>query len=155
MRQVYILMLSFLLHLQGESNQKLMVTEPYDQNSSCDSRNPTVEIISWEIMLAGKQVHATWKAANDAKIARYEVEKGGSPSAFSLLKSVASMRSPGTSTYGVIDRSLSRGWNYYRLKITDDDGNVTYTATKKIFIKEQTNWASVSGTDFIATIIAN
>lgn len=99
-----------------------------------------VQVTNWEVVMINKQVHATWKTVNDVKVAKYEIEKSITPNAFELLKAVSSMRSPGTSTYGVIDRMPSMGWNYYRLKITDEQGKITYTAVKKIFVKEEANW---------------
>jgi hypothetical protein len=74
-----------------------------------------------------------WKVANDITVARYEVERAPDATAFTRLGNVNSIRTTGSGNYTFTDPNPIRGWNYYRLKIIEDNA-VSYSPTRKLFI---------------------
>lgn len=93
-----------------------------------------VTLLDYQVELTGNQdVLNTWKVVNDTRVARYEVERSADNNSFAVLGNVASSRSSGISQYTYTDQQPFRGWNYYRLKIFEDNG-VRYSPTRKVFI---------------------
>jgi hypothetical protein len=73
-----------------------------------------------------KTVTLLWKVEDQHDIVQYIVEESGDGNTFSQLGSVPA--SNGTvNTYSFIDRQVATGYNYYRLKIIELSGRITYS----------------------------
>jgi hypothetical protein len=84
--------------------------------------NNTTAAISWELEVCC------------SKYALFEVQKSGDGRSFSAMRNI-----PGSETdrrYSIIDNRLSEGTNYYRLKMTDYDGKITYSRIAALINKE-------------------
>lgn len=75
----------------------------------------------------------SWKVTNDTRVNHYEVERSADNTGFSSLGTVISQRLAATSNYSFTDHQPFRGWNYYRLKIYEDNA-IRYSPTRKVFI---------------------
>jgi predicted small secreted protein len=70
----------------------------------------------------------SWQVAQEENIATYTVERSADGRSFTALGSVASLGNTTSSrTYRYTDVQPVKGANYYRLKITEKDGRVSYS----------------------------
>lgn len=76
-----------------------------------------------------KNSHAllNWEVTQETGIVRYEVEESADGRTFTYLGSVAAS---GSKHYEYTDESLQQGYNFYRLRIVDQDGSVQYSAVR-------------------------
>lgn len=77
----------------------------------------------------------TWKTASEGNAIRFEVERSTSGVRFEAIGSVKANGS--NSTYNFEDNRLTSPTNYYRLRMVEADGNVSYSRT--IVVKETGN----------------
>jgi len=77
------------------------------------------------------KVRLNWDVTNEQDVRYYEVEKSLSAVTFSHLSTVNSLQQS-QSLYTDYDQAPAAGWNYYRLKITDKQGNVTYSPVRAV-----------------------
>ncbi|MEO6539938.1 MAG: T9SS type A sorting domain-containing protein, partial [Ferruginibacter sp.] len=80
---------------------------------------------------AQKQSALVWKVAEQLGILRYEIERSNTANNFTAIGNV-SANSQTAFTYYYTDATLLTGNNFYRLKIVDVDGKVTYSAVINI-----------------------
>ena len=84
-----------------------------------------VRLVYFTAVADGNRVRLNWEAANEQDTRTYEIEKSLTGSNFSHFTNVAS-RQQVQSDYVEYDPNPALGWNYYRLKIIDKQGNFTY-----------------------------
>ena len=75
--------------------------------------------------LSGNNVLVTWKVTNESTPEKFELMRSGNGRDFSSLGVVAG--APGLEDYQFSDNSLPQGTSYYRLKMFDIDGTVSYS----------------------------
>lgn len=93
-----------------------------------------VTLLDYQAELINNQaVLNRWKVSNDTRVDHYEVERSTDNTSFTVLANTASLRAAGISDYDYTDHQPARGWNYYRLKIVEDNG-VRYSPTRRVFI---------------------
>jgi hypothetical protein len=79
----------------------------------------------------------TWKISTEQNIATYSVERSNDGRNFSAIGSVASLGNTlAERTYTFADLKPFNGANYYRLKIIEKDGEISYTAIRIV------NWSN-------------
>ena len=87
-----------------------------------------VTFTSLQAYLQGKNIEVKWKVDNEANIKQYDVEKSIDGSQFSLLESkVPSGNNGHSAIYVTADANPVEGYNYYRIKSIDNNGNVSYS----------------------------
>lgn len=77
-------------------------------------------------------VQLNWTSENETNMARYEIERSATGAVFSNLNNVAARNSGRRSDYVLTDNHPFSGDNYYRLKIVDRNGQVTYSNIIKV-----------------------
>ncbi|MNS09309.1 hypothetical protein D3C72_407920 [compost metagenome] len=75
----------------------------------------------------GSQALLNWEVTQERGIVRYEVEESADGRTFTYLGSVTAS---GSEHYEYTDESLLQGYNFYRLRIIDQDGSVQYSAVR-------------------------
>ena len=90
-----------------------------------------VSLVYFTAIGDGNKVRLNWEVENEQDINIYEVEKSLTAGNFTHLFTVASLHNP-QSFYTGYDLNPSAGWNYYRLKITDRQGNYTYSPIRAV-----------------------
>lgn len=85
--------------------------------------------------------HLQWQTTDETNTKNFSVEKSSNGSSFYAIGLVQAKGSGG-STYDFTDASQSVGIVYYRLRITDNDGRFTHSATTKLS-REQTSFVNV------------
>lgn len=88
-----------------------------------------------------KKVALTWETATEINNAYFTIERSTDGINFYTILTVPGAgNSTRTLEYAAFDESPVNGWNYYRLKQTDYDGQYTYSGVKAVLItKSETN----------------
>lgn len=88
-----------------------------------------VKLKSFIAKVSGSNCLLEWIVGEQVNVANYQVEKSAGGSNWS---SVATISANNSSLYQVTDKGIANGTHYYRIKITDIDGKVTYSESKSI-----------------------
>ena len=80
-------------------------------------------------------VNVEWKVDNELNIKQYETEKSTDGNVFkNLAISAPKINGSQSASYLVTDTHPLEGYNYYRIKSTDEDGKTAYTNVVKVLI---------------------
>lgn len=90
-----------------------------------------VKLLYFTAIADGNRVRLNWEAANEQQTVKYEIEKSLTTSNYVKIGTVLS-RQLSQSAYLDFDNSPATGWNYYRLKIIDKQGNFTYSDIRRV-----------------------
>lgn len=82
----------------------------------------------------GNQVDLQWITKEEQRVIRYEVEKSLDGVRFSKIATVAAANNTNLQQYAALDANAPDGWNYYRLKVFDNQQHSYYTATVKVWV---------------------
>ena len=126
---------------QGSYQFQLIVT---NTNGNADSSNVTINI-NPEIVLAtqltefsgmtvGNSIKLIWNVTSDQNINKYLVQKSADGINFDSLGFVLSNHANRLSTYYYNDNAPFDNFNFYRLKIYNDDNSATFSGIIKINI---------------------
>jgi hypothetical protein len=88
-----------------------------------------VKLESFTAMPQGNQVMLSWKVSEEINVEGYTVEFSRDGSVFS---GIGNLRTNISKSYSFLHSGPGEGFNYYRLKITDKDGMVSYSEIKKV-----------------------
>ena len=80
----------------------------------------------------------TWRVANEQNMSVYEIEKSADSKTFTPLSKI-NAKNGQSQTYNALDEKPFAGVSYYRLKMVDLDGHVTYSAIKSVVFEEITS----------------
>lgn len=86
-----------------------------------------VRLTQFEGVLGNGIVNLSWKTATEQHTKVFEVERSTDGVNFSRIGSVAAAGAPNGSAYAFKDLSPVNGYNYYRLKIIDEDGKYEHS----------------------------
>jgi hypothetical protein len=102
-------------------------------NLGCDLITVPVKLLSFSAVGAGKNANIAWLTASETNSKFFELQRSGNGSNFSSIATVAAAgHSSETKKYNFTDADIPSGANYYRLKMTDMDGTVTYSQIVKV-----------------------
>jgi hypothetical protein len=91
-----------------------------------------------------KGIQVEWNIATETNVKFYEVEKSADGQQFEKACSIPSKgNSTVARTYNWYDATPNTGANFYRIKITDKNGTVTYSSIVSVNIKNATTFVSV------------
>lgn len=90
-----------------------------------------VKLLYFTAIADGNRVRLNWEAANEQETVKYEIEKSLTTSGYARIGTVLS-RQLSQSAYIDFDNAPATGWNYYRLKIIDKQGNFTYSDIRRV-----------------------
>jgi len=90
-----------------------------------------VKLLYFTAIADGNKVRLNWEAANEQETVKYDVERSLNATNYSRISTVLS-RQLSQSAYIDFDHSPASGWNYYRLKIFDKQGNFTYSPVRPV-----------------------
>ena len=87
-----------------------------------------IHLTNFNAALQNNKVLVSWIMDNESGEKNYEVEKSTDGKTYSTFSNVAPLNS-GNNKYSVTDAGFNaKATNYYRLKVTDNDGKITYSA---------------------------
>lgn len=90
-----------------------------------------IKIISFTTIPKGTQVHLQWIVSEQTNVSTYEVEASADGRVFTNIATVASNGNQGA-TYNAIHLDPIAGINYYRIKIIEKDGAISYSEIRKV-----------------------
>jgi hypothetical protein len=77
--------------------------------------------------LINNQVQLKWSTGFENQLKNYEVEKSANGRDYASIKTIAPQGNYTLNEYVAYDANVNTGTNYYRLKMTDKDGSVTFS----------------------------
>jgi hypothetical protein len=81
-----------------------------------------------------KAVQLDWQVVHNDRVRSYIVERSKDGVRFAPLKLVAARVNEQNAAYIDNDPAPFKGWGYYRLRITDNEGNSTYSSIQKVWM---------------------
>ena len=94
-----------------------------------------VKLIHFSAQKGADKVLLTWKTAEETGTTDFIVERSLNASNW---QPVGTLSAKGTnSNYQLTDEHPANGENFYRLKITDDDGYYEYSGIRKVFVSSE------------------
>lgn len=94
-----------------------------------------VRLISFNGVADQNKIGITWNTVTETNTAAFTIEKSTNGNVFT---SVASVTAKGIgSSYSINDNAPANGTNYYRIKITDNNGSVTYSKVISVKYSKQ------------------
>ncbi|MEO6549790.1 MAG: esterase-like activity of phytase family protein [Ferruginibacter sp.] len=109
-----------------EGGQFLAMFNPDTYNSSLTVL--PVQSVAFTARLANGKSYLQWTTQNEVNVKYFEVERGKDGGQFNKI-TVVNAKGTGSADYNTIDEKPLNGNNYYRLKIIDNDGNISYSNT--------------------------
>jgi hypothetical protein len=88
-----------------------------------------IQLVSFTAQPQGSKVQVNWVVATEINVATYQVLYSTNGLNFSTI---GSQPATGSRTYNQLHTSPQQGLNYYRLKVTDIDGSVTYSEIRTV-----------------------
>ncbi|MEJ8841258.1 T9SS type A sorting domain-containing protein [Lacibacter sp. H375] len=93
-----------------------------------------VQLLSFNGRLLNGQSQLNWKTATEINASHYLIERSSDGINFLSIGSVAATgNSVAETTYQFVDVSPLASFNYYRLKMVDEDGKSSYSAVIKLY----------------------
>lgn len=119
----------------GINYYKLNYSDQYGKtyNSIVDSVN--INFGTFGATVNGSSVNLKWDFINEINIKDFQVEESDDSLSFASIQQQNPTRNgSGTATYSIDRTGLSFGYHYYRIKVTDNSGNVAYTPVRRVFV---------------------
>lgn len=91
-----------------------------------------LRLLSFDAFKEHNSTLLKWVTANEKNIHHFEVEKSTDVIRFNTL----SQQAAGKKVYHAIDDQPVNGWNYYRLKIVEEDDRFSYSHIAKVWFYE-------------------
>ncbi len=82
--------------------------------------------------LKSNGIQVDWKSFNDNLTDKYTVERSTSGQEFSAITTVSSRGSSNAESYGWLDATPFKGYNFYRIKAVDKSGTIKYSSVAKV-----------------------
>jgi Secretion system C-terminal sorting domain len=90
-----------------------------------------VKILYFTAIGDGNKVRLNWDVKDEQEVSKYEVEKSINGTSYSRIDVINSLQKAAW-LYTDYDFNPVEGWNYYRLRIIDIRGKVTYSDIRKV-----------------------
>ncbi|MEO6870414.1 MAG: T9SS type A sorting domain-containing protein, partial [Ginsengibacter sp.] len=89
-------------------------------------------LISFDAVKKDKLVQLNWITTQEINTSHFLVQRGGDGITFNNIGRVEAKNTSGNNNYSLADASPVNGVNFYRLKMIDIDGKITYSSIIKI-----------------------
>ncbi|MEP6675909.1 MAG: T9SS type A sorting domain-containing protein, partial [Ferruginibacter sp.] len=93
-----------------------------------------LQLIDFTATPVQKTILLNWMTREEKNILHYEVEKSTDGRNFSWLGTENAVNSLSLHNYRLVDQNPAPGWNYYRLKVTDDHYKISYSAVVRVWM---------------------
>jgi len=113
---------------------------PFTIGSSSALNLLPVTLISFDAAKQGTQTYLNWVVAQETGISVYVVERSSDGNHFISINTINSTNSAIQHAYTVYDNTPLNGTNYYRLKIVDIAGKITYSDIRLVNFGNQNSF---------------
>ena len=86
-----------------------------------------VSLVNFSAKKNNSSINVNWTTDNESGMSSYQVQRSSDGTNFSNIQSVQSRNSVGRTGYSATDNKPLNGIGYYRLKMVEVDGSVTYS----------------------------
>lgn len=119
----------------GNNRYRLSYTDEYGNNYNTTEKSINILLQQFNVAVNGKVVDMQWDFTNEINIADYVVESGqDSTKLLPIYTQQPSGNGAGTFTYNYQHSTPPLGYNFYRLRVKDGNGNVVYSPIYKVFV---------------------
>ena len=102
-------------------------------NLGCNLITLPVKLLSFTAVGAGKNANIVWQTSSEINTRSFELQRSANGSSFSAITTLAAAGHSGeVNKYAFTDADIPSGASYYRLKMTDIDGTVSYSQVAKV-----------------------
>lgn len=102
-------------------------------NSGCDLITVPVKLLSFTAVGAGKNANIAWQTSSEVNTKNFELQRSADGANFStVFTTAAAGHSSTVKNYAFTDLNIVAGPSYYRLKMVDMDGTVTYSKIARV-----------------------
>lgn len=103
-----------------------------------------VTLLSLKAIKNNGAVTVDWTTAGEVNINRFEIERSTDGSQFTKIGEVKTTGLAGTTNaYTFLDRQPLAGYNYYKLKMIDEDGSFKFSQVVRVIFDERQKFATV------------
>jgi len=113
---------------------------PFTIGSSSALNVLPVTLISFDAAKQGTQTYLNWVVAQETGISVYVVERSNDGNHFISINTINSTNSAIQHAYTIYDNAPLNGTNYYRLKIVDIAGKITYSDIRLVNFGNQNSF---------------
>ena len=97
-----------------------------------------VTFTSVKALLQNDAVKVEWKVENERNIKQYEIEKSADGNLFTTMAvTLATANNGGSASYLKTDTHPLGGYNFYRIKSVDINGQTAYSNVVKVLLKNE------------------
>ena len=86
-----------------------------------------VTLLSFNAVLNGNAGSITWSTSAEKNVQHFMLERSADGQQFAAIATIAASNTSRINNYNFTDMNLLTGLNYYRLKVVDKDGSVSYS----------------------------
>ncbi|MES1221084.1 MAG: hypothetical protein ABUT20_36625 [Bacteroidota bacterium] len=103
-----------------------------------------LQLLDFQGKASGTMVQLNWLTAQEVNLSYYEIQRSSDQSDFTAIGKVDAVNNSSSrdKNYGYTDFSPLNGYNYYRLRMVDMNGDYTYSPVVQVAV-EQNNAASI------------
>lgn len=136
--------------LAFENQQAHLLLEPGNASSLITSVNSydgflaaytvgvvPLQLLNFDAVKKGSVSKLSWTSSNQTNFSHFEIQRSVDGRHFQFLKRVDKQDNL-VNDYNTIDSMPFKGWNYYRLKMIDNDGSFFYSKIEKLFFADKT-----------------
>ena len=91
-----------------------------------------LNLLSFTAGYSNAFVSLKWSASNQSGTKYFTIERSADYNKWATINTVNATNLPGINSYSAIDEAPLYGINYYRLKVTDEDGKFTYSKIQSV-----------------------
>ncbi len=93
-----------------------------------------LKLLDFSAITEQQKIKLQWITQEERGVDRYELQKSTDGRNFSTVFSTSSLNRLSTYNYGYTDAQPAAGWNYYRLKVVDNQLHSYFTSTIKAWV---------------------
>lgn len=97
-------------------------------SSSWDDAILPIKLLSFNVIDNNGHASLSWQTCEEVNMQEFQVEKSTDARTFTSIATVAAKNGPCGTTYTYYDAKELAGTAYYRLKMVDKDGHISYSA---------------------------
>ena len=91
-----------------------------------------MRLLSFNVLKEGKKATLNWAVEKEESLSYYSIERSNDGENFYSIGRLASINTSGVHTYRFSDESPISGFDFYRLKMMEANGNFSYSPIRKI-----------------------
>jgi hypothetical protein len=103
-----------------------------------------IEIKNFIAVSKEKNVQLQWNVNNNDQVRHYSLERSRNGIKFETIKLITARYNESISNYSDFDLYPFSGWGYYRLRITDLQGNISYSSVQKVWMGQAQSHIQIS-----------